>query len=352
MSSVSLGDAYALGGAEPRGVSTRYSIPLDGKPLSLGPFPFTARSVTILNQTGANIVVTDDRGEQYVAAPSTAPTYGVGPTMRMTAQLSGAQTSGKATVVVFDTAQPVTSAQLANLTPQVPTLKISKNGALVGTEAILDFLDASGFTWTIVDDAANTRVRVTPVPAAIATPLVDVVAGQALPLAPTDGLVVAYYPDKTNFPDALWLFRWNATAAHWQTIGAVELAQFDASGGFRQNTIAATWQNMPGFSVVTMGRAGKYRCTFGAEMYLITNPNDSVQMGISVNGATPVRPWISEFMPATIGSVGQFDVPAGSRNIDVVVTAGQTIALQLATAAPANVAVIGPELLIKPLYVT
>lgn len=54
----------------------------------------------------------------------------------------------------------------SGLTPPptpVSTLNIQHNDTLVATQPTLDFEDAAAITWTVVNDAANTRVKVTPV---------------------------------------------------------------------------------------------------------------------------------------------------------------------------------------------
>jgi hypothetical protein len=63
-----------------------------------------------------------------------------------------------------DVGSPFTSSVSASgsVTPGLSALQFQKNGVLIGTEPILDFVDAAGFAWTMADDVANTRVTVTP----------------------------------------------------------------------------------------------------------------------------------------------------------------------------------------------
>lgn len=51
------------------------------------------------------------------------------------------------------------------------TINVQHNDVLVAAEATLDFEDASGFAWGVVDDAPNTRVKITP-PAIVAPAMV------------------------------------------------------------------------------------------------------------------------------------------------------------------------------------
>lgn len=74
-------------------------------------------------------------------------------------------TSGKpatVTATLFGEAEPriiIGSPSTANVTNQI---NFQHNDVLVAAEQTLDFEDATGFAWTVVDDAANTRVKVTP----------------------------------------------------------------------------------------------------------------------------------------------------------------------------------------------
>jgi hypothetical protein len=48
------------------------------------------------------------------------------------------------------------------VSPGGSSVQVEKNGILIGTEPILDFLDATGFLWTLTDDLPNTRILITP----------------------------------------------------------------------------------------------------------------------------------------------------------------------------------------------
>jgi hypothetical protein len=63
------------------------------------------------------------------------------------------------------------------------TINVQHNDLLVAAEPTIDFEDATGFAWTIVDDAAGTRVKVTP-PTSPLVPIADLVlpVDTALPL--------------------------------------------------------------------------------------------------------------------------------------------------------------------------
>lgn len=138
-----------------------YSVPIDGTKISLGPFPFQARSITIVNLTGANAFAMEDGGAQYVASSNTSATYGIGNTTRLLCYLSGAQAIGQTvTVIVSDEDAPVSVQQIANLQPTEPTLQIAHNHGLTGTEPELDFIDNGANAFTVADDAGNKRVTV------------------------------------------------------------------------------------------------------------------------------------------------------------------------------------------------
>lgn len=47
------------------------------------------------------------------------------------------------------------------VTPGQLSLTVQHNGVVVAAEPVLDFEDASGFVWTVADDAPNTRIQVT-----------------------------------------------------------------------------------------------------------------------------------------------------------------------------------------------
>lgn len=48
------------------------------------------------------------------------------------------------------------------ITPAANPVNIQHNGLQVGSEPTLDFEDVTGWAWTVADDAANTRIKVTP----------------------------------------------------------------------------------------------------------------------------------------------------------------------------------------------
>lgn len=112
-----------------------YSIPIDGKKISLGPFPFDARSITIVNRTAANATVQEDGGANYFASANTAATYGCGNTTRFLCSVDVAQPVGETvTVIVSSDAKPVSVQQLASLAPAGDPLV---NNALVFDQILL-----------------------------------------------------------------------------------------------------------------------------------------------------------------------------------------------------------------------
>lgn len=151
--SLTWGQAYPTvppGGGQ--GFSTRYSVSLDGKVNSLGPFPFRAAAIAILNQTAGVVTVSDDRGELYVAQSNVAATFPVNDSIRLGAAVTPAQATGKVEIVIYDSTQPISSAQLSalgtegNAATRVATLPTS--GLVDGLQVLLD-LNAlfPGVTW-------------------------------------------------------------------------------------------------------------------------------------------------------------------------------------------------------------
>lgn len=137
-----VGEAYAQGDAAPRGLTIDAHVPLDGTPLSIGPMPFRARGISLINQTAEALTVTDDRGVTYFAEAFTSATYPASDSLRFTALLAAPVSSGKCTVVVADMPQPLNTSQLASLAP-------STGGAVTGrVSAAGAVVQGTGFTVT------------------------------------------------------------------------------------------------------------------------------------------------------------------------------------------------------------
>lgn len=61
------------------------------------------------------------------------------------------------------------------VTPGGSSVQVQKNGVLIGTEPILDFIDAAGaaFPWNLADDVPNTRITITPPTGLVRTQVVS-----------------------------------------------------------------------------------------------------------------------------------------------------------------------------------
>lgn len=163
-----------------------FYIPLTGVKVALGPFPFVPRQIALINQTvgPGSLLVMDDTGETYSAAPLTVAKWGINPTVQLTAWVSQSQPSGALKVIISDEpGETVDTAQLQELGVSLANLKWSKNGVLVGTEPAADFIDANGVTWTLTDDLPNLQMKI----AATVAP----VAGAAAAANPADPAKIA-----------------------------------------------------------------------------------------------------------------------------------------------------------------
>lgn len=187
-------------------------------------------------------------------------------------------------------------------------------------------------------------------PGLVRSDLIDVVAGDLFPPSPFNGQVIAYYADKTNFPDALWNMRFNAVTSRWQWLGGSPLGQTDTSGTSRQNSVDSTWANIGGLNSVTIARAGSYVVEFGVAQFCTTNINDDILIGLSVNGAAPSHPIPRRI--ATAGTGAQDVVPGGAEIATIAVTAGQTLAVQMKSVPHSDIFTVAPFLYIRPLYFT
>lgn len=125
-----------------------------------------------------------------------------------------------------------------SVTPGASSVQVQKDGVLVAQEPILDILTGKlatgGLLWDMADDAPNTRVTMR----ALGPPLIDLVAGDALPVPTVDGFTISLYPNKTTFPGVIWSFRYNLAAAQWQWMGGypyfinIQTSEATASGAF------------------------------------------------------------------------------------------------------------------------
>lgn len=136
--------------------STNYSIPLNGTRVSIGPFPFTVRAITLENRCDAgNLFAIDDSGQQYTATPLTAETLKAGDSIRFTCYIDSPQSSGALQIVVSDEEpqSPISTAQLSTLQPA---------SADVTVQGWIDLSSQGTFTFASWDATVATGVVNTP----------------------------------------------------------------------------------------------------------------------------------------------------------------------------------------------
>lgn len=73
------------------------------------------------------------------------------------------------------------------------TINVQHNDALVAAEPTIDFVDGTYFAWGVADDAANTRVKVTP-PVPSWVPICDTVLGAAAAIIDTNTILGGNIP--------------------------------------------------------------------------------------------------------------------------------------------------------------
>lgn len=135
------------------------------------------------------------------------------------------------------------------------SLNFQHNGALVAAEPTIDIEDG-GIVFTVADDLANTRVKVT----GLGFQVIDKVGGGILPASPVDGQVVAVIPDKTNYPGVRWLVQWNASTAWWDVLGGSAMKISQTSGV--SITVTSAWNNPWGGSQQILAPyQGDYDCS-------------------------------------------------------------------------------------------
>ena len=174
--------------------------------------------------------------------------------------------------------------------------------------------------------------------------VLPITTSAALPGSPTDGQQWIYQ-DLSNL--IRWQFVYYAADGYWYFIGGAPLTQQDTAGTNRQNSSDASWQNVGGLSAVTAPFAGDYTVTWGCGMMEVTNTNDDMSMGLSINGATPSNPELRRNIAADAGVADW--VPGGGVTGKYTVTAGQTLAVQIFISnTHANVAFWGPFLSVWP----
>lgn len=232
MSGVLLNDPRTTA-AEP----DRFSIPLDGKEIAFGPFPFRPRSLIVVNQlASATVIVTDDRGEQYTAAPSVAVTYGVSDTVRLRAKIDVPQTAGKATLIVSPEAGGIASAQLQSFAVRGST--------------VMQILAPANFP----------------------------------PANPQDGDLVALQVDATN--GVLWVFRYNAGSSSgfkWEFIGGSPLSHEIPAA---ESTVSTNYVDLATVGpTVTLPRSGDYDVSFGAHLLDASNAGNILLAAIKRGSA-------------------------------------------------------------------
>lgn len=133
-----------------------YSVAIDGKNYSVGPFPFMARSFAVVNQTGATCIVTEDGGAQFQIAALTAATFPCGNTTRFTVGLASPQAIGNTlTLIVSDEDASISVQQLSRLSaegpPNVLTGKVGQLGNILsGTGYTVSAYTPGSGQYTIV----------------------------------------------------------------------------------------------------------------------------------------------------------------------------------------------------------
>lgn len=281
--------------------STTYSIRLDGVKQAIGPFPFTVRSVTLVNRCNAgNLIVVDDRGAQYEATPLTSETAKASDTTYLTCSIDSAQTIGALSVIVTDEDPPTPLAS-----EQLSTISGSGSGSNVQ--------------------------RVT-----------------ALPATPFDGQVVSFIvdPPQTTWPGVEWLLIFNSATGFWDFIGGSPLQLVDTSGTARANSADSTWQNTPGLAAINVPLAGDYVVEFGADEFVASQVGDVVVCAFGVGGV------VNNGGQPQLGFANQtaavVTVPGGTFPCPVTLVLAAVVTHMMLSAPHGDVHLNGPTLSLRP----
>jgi hypothetical protein len=181
------------------------------------------------------------------------------------------------------------------ISPGVSAVQIQKNNVLIGQEPTLDLLDAAGLTWTVVDDPANTRVKVTP--------------------APVDGVIIGKFGAVfgAGFADVGYI-----TAAAQRMMG------FGAAGWAltprRTGTVILLAQGITSYA----GAAGSanfalFGGTGAAPANNVAPPGGSFGATIPISGQTPNGPMTMAVVVSglAIGTAYWFDVAVASDGANI-----------------------------------
>lgn len=95
--------------------SIPYAVRPDAQPITIGPLPFDAKGITLVNSSSSVLIVTDDRGISFRANASTIVTAQPNPSKYLILQLDKpvANALESAVVYVSDVPLPITSSGLA-----------------------------------------------------------------------------------------------------------------------------------------------------------------------------------------------------------------------------------------------
>lgn len=192
------------------------------------------------------------------------------------------------------------------VTPGNASVQIQKNGALIGTEPILNYNDAAGVhNWTITDDLANTRVQITPIWAAALQHPGDIYstfgASGQIRLTNSGGVPVIYfgsaqdvniYREQANVlkTDSQFKINWNSSIA-LQLLGTG--SGLTANGDTNLYRVGAGVWQMDGSLQLGTGSAG------GAIFYNAPATGSIVFSGIATNNGP--NPYFSINALGTLG---------------------------------------------------
>jgi hypothetical protein len=278
-------------------VQIPYSGAVNGSTTTLGPFPFAARGVTVVNATDKDATVTDDRGISNVVKAGTIVSFPPNPTHYLTAKLSAAATA-PASLTIYVSSEPVP-------------------------------ITSSGLALPSSSGASLQRVS-------------------SLPASPADVQVVIYDLEGLGFTGVEWLCVYNLATTYWDVIGGPPILVADLSGTARQNTVDSTWQNMPGLSSIAIPNQGDYIVGYGASGWETTNTADVIAMGVGIGGVI-----IGGGNPQTgnkqANSPGLQGIASGGINyMPLTAVAGSVLTAMLLSAPHANVYLNYPQLSLLP----
>lgn len=246
-----------------------------------------SKSGTIPSQTDELLVtpetnvITDAMGVQFRSAIPGVPAQVVAQLLEPGDPTFGSGTPFSSTI-----------SSTGGISPGVSAVQIQKNGALIGTEPTVDFVDIAGARWAVADDPANTRVTVSLASITFGT----LAAGP--PAGASDGDI--WVAKNVGANGEWWAFMfdaaWVADGFKWKFVGGSSVSGEGNLGGTNftlLTQIGATgwyyWNN--GAVILTTVRAGVY--LFRGSAYGIQTGAPASQMGLSLcspsSGATSIN---------------------------------------------------------------